>query len=158
MIEVVERPRRKRSRASKSPSKARKVVGAPKSISKLTKEFDTVFSRWVRMSAMNEGEMVRCYTCDHVAHYKKIHAGHYISRWYKSTRWEPNNVRPQCFMCNIYKKGNSVVFREKLIQEIGREKVEEMEEKTVRNWVMGKLSREDLEERISYFKGLLENI
>lgn len=144
-----------RSTAPKSKRASTGQIGGnkkkPKSVSKLTKDLDTVFSRFVRMSRMDSEGIVQCYTCDFKAHYKKIHAGHYISRWYKSTRWHENNVRPQCFMCNIYKKGNNVVYRVNLIKEIGVEAVEEMEKDTIVTWKMGKLDAETLQKQIAIF-------
>ena len=100
------------------------------------KALDKLFSLFVRLSGADKEGLVRCYTCPYVAHWKKIHAGHYISRWYKRTRWDENNVRPQCFSCNIWRKGNAVVFRHNLVDELGRELVEQME-KTAREMQKG---------------------
>lgn len=34
-----------------------------------------------------------------------MHAGHFMSRRHKSTRWEPRNVNPQCCGCNTFNAG-----------------------------------------------------
>ena len=40
-----------------------------------------------------------------------------------------NNQRPQCFYCNLRKAGNSFVFRENLVKEIGEAEVVAMEQR-----------------------------
>lgn len=53
--------------------------------------------------------------------------GHYISRFFKYTRWELDNMRPQCFMCNMRLQGMPHIFRKKLVDELGEKRVVEME-------------------------------
>ena len=140
--------------------KRKRISRTPKTtIPKLTKELDTYFSRFIRLSRLDEEEKdcVRCYTCGHLAHWKKIHAGHFISRWYKSTRWNENNVRPQCVMCNIYKKGDTAKFRRRLVAEIGLEEVEKMELESA-GGKMGKLDKEELEKQIRYYAHYTEQL
>lgn len=55
--------------------------------------------------------------------------GHYISRFFKYTRWLKENCRPQCFMCNMRLGGCAHIFREKLVLEYGETFVKEMEQK-----------------------------
>ena len=101
------------------------------------KDVDTVFSRFIRLSHADQNGDVQCFTCDFKASYKKLHAGHYISRYYKITRWNENNVKPQCMMCNIYKKGNAAIFRRNLVTLIGETAVQDMEgqiDHLVRGW------------------------
>lgn len=117
-IGVLSKPKKK----SKRPLRAKEV-----SISVLVKRLDTVFSQWVRLSHVDKDGMVECYTCKKYFHYKKLHAGHYISRFYKQTRWDERNVKPQCPMDNLWKRGDPVSFRERLVQDYGNSVVEEME-------------------------------
>lgn len=113
------------------------------------KDLDAVFSRFVRLSNANADGMVECYTCPHVVHYKKIHAGHYVSRFYKATRWDEDNVRPQCMMDNLWKRGDPVVFRENLVKELGEARVKELEQS---RHISMKLQREFLCEKIAYYE------
>jgi hypothetical protein len=140
----------RRSRKTKR-SKAKRE----KSISALTKELDALVSRVVRLGACDSEGMVKCYTCGHKAHYKKIHCGHYITRYYKETRWNKRNLKPQCFMCNIYRKGNAIIYRRNLVLEFGEEEVKQMEY-SVDPLIRGGLSREYLEKCIQIEKKSLE--
>lgn len=115
-----------------------------KSISKLTKNLDLIFSRFVRVKNANDEGICTCYTCGHKAHYKKMQAGHWVSRFYKRVRWDERNVRPQCPMCNLWKNGDPVVFRENLVKEIGEEQVKELE--SMRHELF-KTSREYLQQK-----------
>lgn len=141
-------------RRAKAPKRAFKRVKKEKTVSRLTKDLDAVFSRFVRLSNANVDGNVQCFTCPHFAHYKKIHAGHYISRYYKLTRWEEKNVKPQCFMCNIYRKGNAVIFRRNLVKEYGEETILAMEA-TTDILVRGGLEGDFLREKIAYYQALL---
>ncbi len=111
----------------KLPRKGR--IKTKATISKVIDQLDKEFSRQVRMNAADKDGMVACYTCGHTAHYKKIQNGHYVSRYYKAVRWDPDNCRPQCMMCNMWKRGDPVMFRRKLIEEIGVARVEAVEAK-----------------------------
>lgn len=134
--------------------RAKQRLKKPKSITKLIKEADTVFSRKVRTSNkdgtvltdMEGNEVNQCFTCLGIFLVKRLHCGHYLSRWYKSARWDFDNARPQCMMCNLYKKGDAVRFRQNLIKEIGEARVLAVEAK--RN-VSTKLTREYLENLIA---------
>lgn len=133
------------------PRKKTRPRAKQASISVLVKALDAIFSQWVRLSHADENGMVECYTCRRYFHYKKLHAGHYISRFYKETRWSPVNVQPQCPMCNLWKRGDPVTFRERLVQEYGATKVEELE---ISRKIFQKLDREWLIERIAFYKAL----
>lgn len=64
-----------------------------------------------------------CYTCEARKHYKELHCGHYI---HNRLDYERNNLRPQCISCNKWRHGNIGIYGEKLIKELGLEKVEQM--------------------------------
>lgn len=138
-----------RKRVKSAPGRKKRE----KSISALTKELDALVSRSVRLQAMDKNEMVECYTCGFQAHYKKIQCGHFISRFYKATRWNRDNLRPQCVMCNMWKRGDIITFREKLIAEIGKDKVERME---FRRHSLNSLDRNWLQLQINQEKKALE--
>lgn len=142
----------------KKASKGLKLKSAHSevSVSKLTKELDTLFSRVLRLSTAKD-EICTCYTCGLQIHYKKIHAGHYISRYYKITRWDERNVKTQCLMCNIYRKGNSFIFRQNLVRDYGEETIKSMEE-SAKMLVRGTSFKEDLLKNIDIYKAKLKEL
>ena len=142
--------RKKRSQRRLRGLKRKVAAKRPKvkSISKLLKEADALFSKIVRSRNVDKEGNCTCYTCGHRAPLKRVQCGHLISRWYKIVRHDFDNARVQCWVCNIYKKGDSINFRRKLIAEIGKERVEAAEEKCSQKF---KLTREyllDLIERL----------
>lgn len=119
--------------------------GKEKSISKLIKEADRLFSLKIRSKYSKDGLLVDCFTCGGTNYIRKVHCGHYLSRFYKAARWHEDNARPQCFQCNIWKKGDTVNFRLNLINEIGEARVNAVE--ALRN-APTKLSRDFLLSKI----------
>lgn len=94
---------------------------APGSPALLKKKLDAVFSKYVRHI-----HPAKCYTCGKVKQRKNLQCGHFISRVYLATRWEPDNCRPQCAGCNIFGNGMFLEFEERLTQELGAERVSEL--------------------------------
>lgn len=92
-----------------------------KSLSKLKKELDAIFSRFIRIRKADKGGMTRCYTCGKKAHWKEMHCGHYISRVHSPTRWNEINCQVQCPGCNLFKQGAADEFAIALIKEYGDE-------------------------------------
>lgn len=138
------RPKPIPRKASKHPKKPKE-----KSISKLIKEADSVFSKQVRMKGawLKDGEWWnRCYTSGYEAPVKKLQCGHYLSRYYKAARWDFDNARPQSMMANMWMRGDPIVFRRNLIAEIGEARVLAVEK--LRDAPI-KLSREYLVEKIA---------
>jgi len=149
-----------RRKGIKRATKARKRPTKLPSISKLIKTADALFSAKVRQIkplgvqfvniVANDSyffpnkekiDVNQCFTCEGYFPVKKLHCGHYLSRYYKSARWDYDNARPQCMMCNLWKRGDPIVFRQNLIAEIGEERVKQVEAKRS---VSLKLSREYL--------------
>lgn len=96
------------------------------------KTTDSNFSKSIRLSyvvSVQSPETVycRCYTCGKVEHIKDIQDGHYIKRNCKAVRFDRNNSRPQCVACNLYGKGEQEKFRAHLVEEIGEDKVTDIE-------------------------------
>lgn len=88
---------------------------------------DKEFSFWVRACHANEdGTAVACYTCRRYYPINQIDAGHYMSRKYYGTRWDPRNVKPQCQSENRFDDGVKDIFKERLIQEYGEQEVEKL--------------------------------
>lgn len=93
---------------------------------KLKKKLDAIVSVYVRKSAASKTGMAKCYTCPNVKHWKELQCGHFISRQYLVTRFDLNNLRPQCVGCNLFGHGQPLIFEERLKKEIGARKVEAM--------------------------------
>ena len=78
--------------------------------SKLIKKLDVVFSKYIRLSNADKNGYCTCVTCNRKYHWKNIQAGHFMSRKHYSTRWEENNVKPQCVGCNMFKQGEQYKY------------------------------------------------
>lgn len=78
--------------------------------SKLVKKLDIVFSRWVRLSNSDDKGYCECVTCNKKVHWYDIQAGHFMSRRHYSTRWDQDNVKPQCKACNIFGQGKQYEY------------------------------------------------
>ena len=127
-----------------------------KTISKLKKELDTIFSIYIRLrDATSEGS-VQCFTCSRISHYKSgMQNGHFQSRRHHSTRWNETNCQVQCVKCNLYEQGEQFRFGIALDSKYGEGTSEELE--FLARTII-KLSRIDYEEKISYYKELVDKL
>lgn len=85
----------------------------------LTNRLDKVFSIYIRR---RYGVVAKCVTCGKEDHWKKMQAGHFMSRRHWSTRWNEDNVQVQCAKCNIWEQGQQYLFSNYL----GEEKSDEL--------------------------------
>lgn len=88
--------------------------------SKLIKELDVIFSQYIRLSNSIDG-FCTCVTCGRVYEWKKIQAGHFMSRQHYSVRWDERNVKPQCYGCNVMQQGRQYEFSKYLGEELSNE-------------------------------------
>lgn len=74
----------------------------------LIKKLDGIFSKWVRLSAADEGGTVQCVTCPKLMHWTggEAQAGHFVKRQHLATRFDERNVNVQCVRCNKWLNGN----------------------------------------------------
>ena len=126
-----------------------------KTISKLKKELDKWFSLYIRLRDANEFGMVQCFTSNRVYHYKSMHAGHFMSRKRLSTRWCEWNVQPQSPADNLFGQGEQYKFGLNLDAKYGDGAAEELQIKSLKTL---KMTRVDYEEKISYYKDLVEKL
>jgi len=126
-----------------------------KTVSKLKKELDKWFSLYIRLREANEYGMVQCFTSGRVYHYKKIHAGHFMSRRHLSTRWCETNVQPQSAADNLFGQGEQFKFGLNLDGKYGEGTAEELQYKSR---ITLKISRVEYEEKISYYKSLVDKL
>ena len=99
--------------------------------------------------------MVQCFTSNRIYHYKQIHAGHFMSRRHLATRWCEINVQPQSAADNLFGQGEQYKFGLNLDAKYGEGTSEELQYKAKQTI---KLSRIDYEEKISYYKNLVNKI
>lgn len=140
---------------SKQPLKQAKHPLKSLSSAKLKKELDKLVSLYVRQIWANDGGMASCYTCGKVAHWKNMHCGHFVSRQYLATRWDEDNLRVQCVGCNVFGNGKVFDFEERLVREIGRQRVEAIKSK--RHQIC-KLDPKWYVDKIDYYKDLLKKM
>jgi len=122
-----------------------------KSTKSLRKILWKLVSEYVRRSASDGNGIATCYTCGKRGRWETMHCGHYIHR--DCLDYEADfNLRCQCPRCNLYLSGNSGVFAEKLIAEIGAEEVSLLRQrsKQVKKWTVL-----ELEEMILTYKQAL---
>jgi len=127
-----------------------------KTISKLKKELDKWFSLYIRLREATDLGLCQCFTCGKVAHYKDgMQCGHFQSRRFLPTRFDEENCQVQCVGCNMFKQGEQYKFGLHLDGKYGEGTAEELEylaKTTI------KLGRIDYEEKISYYKSLVEKL
>ena len=112
-------------------------------IKKAQKEFNTMIR--------NRDKGKKCISCTNILE-GKFDAGHYFNannHW--SLRFNPLNVHGQCVACNQHKHGNLIEYRKGLIERIGIEAIEQLEEKAHET---RKFTREELKEKIELYKRL----
>ena len=126
-----------------------------KTLSKLKKELDKWVSLYIRLRECNEYGMVQCFTSGRVYHYKKIHAGHFMSRKHLATRWCETNVQPQSAADNLFGQGEQFRFGLNLDAKYGDGTAEQLQYKSR---LTIKFSRTEIEEKISYYKSLVNKI
>lgn len=109
--------------------KSTKAKPKTKSITQLKKELDAIFSLYIRQKYADENGNIECYTCGVVKPIKSMQNGHFWSRSHLSVRWDEDNCRPQCVGCNMYKHGNYIVYTQKMLNELGQEEFDKLEQK-----------------------------
>lgn len=126
-----------------------------KSRSKLTKELDAIFSQRLRHKYADPITwLVQCYTCNIRKKIKEMQNWHFITRTCMLLRRDPNNCRPQCVWCNVYKSWNYIEYTRKMIEEVWIEEVDRLRDlKTT----IKKRTLDEIEEMIAFYKSDLIN-
>lgn len=83
---------------------------ADKSLPKLKKELDRIFSIYIRLRHADTQGNCKCFTCGKVAHYKRMQNGHFQSRRFLPTRFNEQNCQVQCVKCNMFMQGEQYKF------------------------------------------------
>ena len=83
--------------------------------SNIIKALDGLLSTYIKASSKGSTMgLVRCFTCGKTYDFERIQCGHFKSRSHLNTRWDPDNMKPQCSHCNMVLGGNLKVYAEKL--------------------------------------------
>ena len=115
-----------------------------------------LLSRYIRLSAADEGGFCSCYTCGFPIHaIQEAQAGHAIPGRHGAVLLDVEIIRPQCRKCNLFMGGRYEIFAAKLIRENGLEWFERKLESSrqVRKW-----NRSELEEFIETYKQRLKEL
>jgi hypothetical protein len=112
--------------------------------SKIVKKLDAVFSQYIRLSNADKNGYCTCVTCGKKYHWKQIQAGHFMSRKHYSTRWLEDNVKTQCFSCNVMQFGLQYKFSKYLGNNLSEELYNKSKE-------VVKFTTDELQDKITYY-------
>lgn len=127
------------------------------SLPKLKKKALDLYSQVIKLRAASEGKLI-CYTCNKplVLKSSDCQLGHFLSRGaYPGLTFHSDNSRVQCYRCNVHLHGNVIEFRERLINEIGYNKVTALE---LSRHTQVKWSRNDFHEMIDRFSAEIKEL
>lgn len=122
----IERKKAKEARMAAKVERAetRRRKEAIKTLADLKREAQQALNRWIVHVRDKDKPCISCGR----HHQGQWHAGHYLSRGAAPQHaLNPMNVWKQCAPCNTYLHGNLIPYRVRLIELIGLEAVEAME-------------------------------
>lgn len=92
-----------------------------------------------------------CISCQELKPINQMNSGHYFAKeFYKSVRFDLDNMHGQCVRCNKYLSANLIPYRANLLLKIGEHRLQQLEEKAALKGF--KYSREFLIEQIEKMK------
>ena len=101
------------------------------------------FSKYFRLKNSDSEGNVVCYTCDKKMFWKESQSGHLLDGRCNAILFLEEAIKIQCSGCNVFKSGNKELYIPKFIDEVGREKYDEI--CRIKNTTV-KYSKRDLEE------------
>lgn len=113
---------RKPVKASKRPVVKTSGKIKEKPLSKLKKELDAIFSKFIR--SRDKGQ---CYTCPKKDDPKRMQNGHFVPRQYLSVRFDEINCHCQCYACNMLYGGQPSRYAMNLERDYGEGTVARLE-------------------------------
>ena len=112
-------------------SKVAKKKPKRKSVAKLKKEAWDLFSKYIRLRdclrTTGCSSFGLCITCGKRYHIKLLQAGHFVPGRHGLNLFNERGVHAQCYHCNLHLKGNTLVYRRKIIELYGEGADEEIE-------------------------------
>ena len=150
-------PRKPIKTASKAVKAKKGKTTRPKAKprSYYVKQLDSVFSKYIRYSAVEEDGLVTCVTCGDRIPPKDIQNGHFISRGKYPTRWEEDNCHPQCVRDNIFLNGRYIDYTLFMVREYGLHRINELKEQSISG---KKISTAEIKDMIELYKDKLANL
>ena len=125
-------------------------------ITPLKTKLDNIFSLYIRLREATDEGLVQCFTCGNVNNYKVgMQNGHFMSRQFMATRYDEQNCQVQCVGCNMFKFGEQFKFSLALDYKYGKGTAEELLHKSRQ---INKMNSKDFEEKISYYKLIVEKL
>ena len=120
--------------------------------STIVKKLDKIFSIWIRSKDADHNGQVDCYTCGVSKDWKyEIDAGHFQSRGKYATRWNEDNVKPQCKRCNGFRGGEQYQFALRLGTDLADELV-------LLSNQLARFTNDELLEKIKYYTKLVKEL
>jgi hypothetical protein len=113
-------------------------------------KLDNIFSQYIRLR-YSKNEISECVTCGKQDHWKKLQAGHFVSRKHYATRWDEDNVQVQCSGCNVFRYGEQYLFSKYLGSELS-------EELLIKSRKIQKFSDNELLEMIELYTEKVNNL
>jgi len=84
------------------------------------------FSKYIRLKYSTPSGYCKCVTCGRMKYWKEMQAGHFIQGRYLNILFDERCVHPQCYHCNIGLKGNYVEYYEYMLQQYGKEIIDDL--------------------------------
>lgn len=88
------------------------------------------FSQYIRLrdciGATGGTDYGRCITCERPYERKQLQGGHFIPGHGNSVYFDERNVHAQCYSCNMYKGGNVLIYRDKMLEMYGQDVIDEL--------------------------------
>ena len=113
-------------------------------------KLDNIFSQYIRLR-YSKNEISECVTCGKQDHWKKLQAGHFVSRKHYATRWDEDNVQVQCSGCNVFRYGEQYLFSKYLGVDLS-------EELLMKSRKIQKFTDNELLEMIEIYKDKVNNL
>ena len=120
-----------------------------RSRSKLVKDLDTIFSRYIRLRDSNRFGIVICPLCGNSMPRKEAQNMHFIKRSVYLYRRDEENCWAWDYRCNVILKWNYIEYTRFMQNKFGIEQVDRM---IALSKTIHKISTSDIEERIQYYK------
>jgi Bacteriophage Lambda NinG protein len=129
--------KKKKATKKKATKKKKKTISLPK----LSEKAQRVFNAYIRKRD-SDGEYFTCISCSRTLPISKMNAGHYAAVKTSSyLRFHEWNVNGECQGCNGFDEFHLIGYRKNLIDKIGQEAVDWIEEvrRTTKKWTRAEL-------------------
>ena len=126
----------KAAQAKKTRQETRQAREALKTRQDWIREAQKWFNKYCRMRDKDEP----CISCGR-HHQGQYHAGHFrTTAAAPQLRFHEDNVHKQCSVCNNHLSGNLLEYRKRLIQKIGAERVDQLQnDSSIKRWTIEEL-------------------